>query len=153
MVEKRIYVVVADTVSIPLPTVTATPPNDQFPRVGDYWKVIKQPLGRQIAQAAHVTSKVRFAMEHGPGRKSKEFKAITTIVLAARDSHELAHLYKLLEAEEIPFEEFQDDNSEAYGPNVKIRTAIATHPVEPVDVQGILDYLPLWGSGRHIKIQ
>ncbi len=127
--EKRIYVVVANKVDIS--------PN----------LAIEQPMGRQVAQACHAVSVVRHKIDHG--KKAKEFKAITTIVLAARDSQELNHIANLMEKEEIPFEVFYDDNTEAYGPEVKVFTALASHPVEPIDLRGITDYLPLWGSDRH----
>jgi hypothetical protein len=69
---------------------------------------------------------------------------ITTIVLSARDSYELHHVYRLLE--KVPHARvraFYDENTETYGPGIMM-TAIATKPVVPSATAGILDYLPLW---------
>jgi hypothetical protein len=70
------------------------------------------------------------------------FTPITTIVLGARDSFELNHVYGLLTAAKIPPFRFQDENEEAYGKGL-VYTALATMPVTPEQVVGILDYLPL----------
>jgi hypothetical protein len=152
--EKRIYVVVADTVT------TLHQKIDGDVSSVDV-KVVSQPFGRQSAQACHAVSLMRMkrviestvARRHkgGPGNYDHLLEPITTIILSARDSQELAHIHALLMHEEIPFETFMDTNDEAYGKGMSVQTVIATYPVEPVDVQGILDYLPLWGSSRHIK--
>jgi hypothetical protein len=132
--DKRIYVVVAHTVN------------------GLEGSVVEQPLGRQIAQACHAVSLSRHEfIHHTRGRRSETFPNITTIILTARDTEEVRHLHKLLTAENIPFVAYQDENDEAYGVNHRPTTALATWPIESVDVRGILDYLPLWGSSRHIK--
>ena len=71
-------------------------------------------------------------------------RPITTVVLLARDSYELHHVHRLLE--KVPrarVQAFYDENTEAYGPG-RVMTAIATEPVVPRTMGGILDYLPLW---------
>jgi hypothetical protein len=153
--EPRIYVVVAETIQTPL-------------RVGDIqqtttkrWdtRYIVQPAGRMAAQAAHAVSQVRVAMVEMKVREAIQkghfsrrqtvqlvqdiqFHPITTIVLAARDSFELNHVLNLLYTARISVEEFADTNPEAYGPG-DVTTAVATWPVQPNEVLGILDYLPL----------
>lgn len=162
MEEQRIYVVVADTVQHPL-TMYVYPNEDGYVKLlrQEDTRTILQPAGRCAAQVGHVVSKVRVAMlkqylhheltRPGAYKRIKktelfwetEAEPITTIVLAARDSFELNHVYHLLREAKIPVFEFEDDNLEAYGPG-QVRTAIATVPVDPVAVDGILDYLPLW---------
>jgi hypothetical protein len=62
------------------------------------------------------------------------------------------HVKELLINAQIPYQSFHDENDEAYGEDQKILTAIATEPVDPVDVQGILDYLHLWRP-RDVKFE
>jgi hypothetical protein len=105
---------------------------------------VAQPAGRQIAQACHVVSKLRLDMFfHEPRQKSFEFEPITTIILKARDSKEIAHVGLLL-LKTLHVVTFQDENREAYGP-AQPTTALAVL-AKPNQVKGILDYLPLWGS-------
>jgi len=138
----RIYVVVASTVQNPVKVT-----EEGFIRLTPESKTTVQPLGRQVAQVAHVVSKVRvnmaLDMTFSKNKKNLEqaWEPITTIVLQCRDSLELAHVYDLLQEADIKVEYFMDDNPE-YGPG-RIITAIATHPVLPEDVVGITDYLPL----------
>lgn len=107
---------------------------------------IHQPLGRQAAQACHAVSMVRHEMVR---RRRVQFKPITTIVLSSRDALELFHLARLLEAKKIRYEIFCDTNEEVYGEG-KFHTAIATWPVNPEEVRGVLDHLPLWASEDHL---
>jgi hypothetical protein len=126
--EKRIYVV--------LPAVV---------EIGSRVTVV-QPAGRQVAQACHVVSKLRFYewFKHPVKMlKSLIFQPITTIVLQARDTAELVHIGLLL-MKTLDFVTFQDENLEAYGPTKPI-TALAVLAA-PSQVVGILNYLPLWGS-------
>jgi len=142
----RIYVVVAATVQNPIHTT-----EEGLLRLAPGSKTIVQPLGRQVAQVAHVVSKVRVKMSFdNVYTKTKSGKLqnidqawepITTIVLQCRDSLELGHVYDLLAESDIKTEIFLDTNPE-YGPG-EVPTAIATWPVEPEDVVGITDYLPL----------
>ena len=127
--EKRIYAIVAASIE------------------GQNGKVA-QPLGRQVAQVAHVVSKLRFAEAARPIREEEQityrlFEPITTIVLQARDTAELQHVWDLLRKKKIPPTTFADNNPE-YGLGNYI-TAICTPPVFKAQVEGILDYLPLWG--------
>lgn len=165
--ECRIYVVVADSVQHPLARQVYTrdlgSDEDnlltQFARREDT-RSIYQPAGRCAAQVGHVVGVTRVAMVkdylkrqlNSPGaykriKKTEWFweeacEPFTTIVKAARDSFELNHVYNLLVEAKIPVYEFEDEN-ELYGPG-KVRTSIATVPVIPGAVDGILDYLPLW---------
>lgn len=137
--EQRIYVVVAAKVTGMLGEVS-------------------QPMGRQMAQACHAVSLMRvkralgMALPKVKGRVDITFaiEPITTIILQARDSNELAHVALLLGSEEIPFEEFQDTNEDygwtSHNLAMEVYTALATYPVEPSAVMGVLDYLPLWGK-------
>jgi hypothetical protein len=138
--EKRIYVVVAQTVDTPN-------------------GVIIQPCGRAIAQACHaigkmqVTSRIYHARDvQGIGGRldfeDMPFEEYTTIVLAARDSKELEHVNFLLATKGIPRHMFADNNDAVYGEHARICTALATVPVSPISIYGVLDYLPLWGHSH-----
>lgn len=122
--EKRIYVVVAETVD------TSN-------------GVVVQPCGRIAAQCAHVVSKMRAVVDAG-------WCPITTIVLAARDSAEMEHVLHLINKDDdTETVTFHDTNSDVYGPG-EVLTAICTLPIEPWKLAGITDYLPLWEHGRNL---
>jgi hypothetical protein len=127
---------------------------------------IVQPAGRQAQQVGHVARivehyrimellmrgsyKGRMAGERRFDR-IVEFKGvlselvpyapITGIVKACRDSFELIHVKTLLDKANIRYFEFRDTQEDLYEDVV---TALATVPVTPFAVAGILDYLPLW---------
>jgi hypothetical protein len=159
---QRIYVVVAETVQTPM-GLDLEGGGERLFRPPES-VTVRQPHGRVAAQVAHVVSLVRLGMaQHtmmGSGLTKLPSSTdlyeyltrvwlrlsvpITTVVLSARDSYELHHVYRLLE--QVPrarVQAFYDENAEAYGPG-KIMTAIATEPVVPSATAGILDYLPLW---------
>jgi len=79
------------------------------------------------------------------------YEPITTIILSCRDSFELEHTYNLLRdhAGVLAFK-FQDTNAAVYCVGCsqpckgEVTTAFATVPVDKLQVQGYLDYLPLW---------
>lgn len=134
--EKRIYVVVAGTIQVPVIPDSHKPP----------LRTVVQPMGRQMAQACHVVSKLRHSLtESGWGIDSGNgsFRPITTIILQARDSAEMFHVFALLYRKRLIPVMFSDDNPE-YGPG-NWPTAIAVY-CTPKQTVGILDYLPLWGS-------
>lgn len=130
MEENRIYAVVAEVISTARGKVT-------------------QPSGRQVAQACHAVSKLRHeqhptnfhvtAVSFG----KNQFEPITTIILQARDSAEMSHVYSLLLKKKSAPVIFQDINPE-YGLG-SFPTAIAVF-ANKKQISGILDYLPLWGS-------
>lgn len=171
--EKRIYSVVAQTVQAPLEPVPVRNAGLKYISAGNYLFQLKsteetktsvQPAGRIVAQHGHAVSMVRermlkeeilrFLNQSGKqkGNLSRvmsmchtDFEPITTIVLGARDSFELNHVFNLLDLAKIPTYAFYDSNQQDYGdPEWKVMTAIATEPVTPDEVVGILDYLPLW---------
>ena len=165
--EKRIYSVVAQTVQAPLEYVGVTNPRLLHTFVSplrtEATQTIVQPAGRLIAQHGHAVSRVResmvkkalFAALNVSGKEKRDtavklllnnnFAPITTIVLAARDSAELHHVAGLLGLANIQIQRFFDTNQPDYGsPAYDVLTAIATEPVIPEEVFGILDYLPLW---------
>ena len=75
----------------------------------------------------------------------------TTIILEARDSFELRHVFDLLQNNDVPVYGFMDTEQPDYGSlDAFVMTAIATEPVTREDVEGMLDYLPLWGS-QYVK--
>ena len=129
--EKRIYVVVADTV--------------QVKQSEAFTETIVQAPGRLAAQVGHVVSKMRVTRAIV---LNELFTPITTIVLSARDSKELQHIRFVIDIVGIKAEAFYDENEDVYGWNGdelhKVLTAVATHPVDPVAVTGVLDHLPLW---------
>jgi hypothetical protein len=163
----RIYVVVANTVQIPM-GLSMVGGHEVLHRVPDAVSV-RQVAGRLAAQVGHVKGVVHLRMAERalmPFMKGKvklptndteltenEYlnslwnalaKPVTTIVLAARDSFELYHVYRLLEHRLGRVHCFYDENDEVYGLGRKVMTAIATEPVNPKKVSGMLDYLPLW---------
>jgi hypothetical protein len=69
---------------------------------------------------------------------------MTTIILQARDSAELGHVWGLLHKKKLKPVIFSDTNPE-YGPG-ECPTAIAVFATKKQTI-GILDYLPMW-SGK-----
>ena len=130
MSEARIYAVVAGTVKVPR-------------------GVVVQPAGRQIAQVAHVVSKLRHSWLLNANAHliyENAFCPVTTIVLQARDSAELKHIYDNLQRRKsLSPVYFTDTNDAVYGPGIEVKTAVAVHATQK-QVLRILDYLPLWGS-------
>lgn len=142
MDEQRIYVAVAGTIQVPVNPGSHKPP----------LRTVVQPVGRQIAQACHVVSKLRhkemkisidIESVPGPVLAVAEFQPITTIILQARDSAEMGHVYRLLDRKRLNPVIFSDNNPE-YGPD-SWPTAIAVFATKK-QIEGILDYLPLWGT-------
>src|SRR5579859_7737129 len=123
--ERRIYAIVAASIE------------------GQDGRKVVQPIGRQVAQVAHVVSKLRWHEALTPPSVPVWYP-ITTIILQARDANELQHVYALLRKKKIIPTTFADTNPE-YGSGSYI-TAICTPPVFRTQVEGILDYLPLWGA-------
>lgn len=130
--EQRIYVVVAGTIQVPVT------PNSHKPPL----RTVVQPIGRQIAQACHAVSYLRHTEER-KSLQSVTFNPVTTIILQARDSSELGHVFSLLVRKRLQPILFSDDNPE-YGPG-NWPTALAVYGT-PKQIKGALDYLPLWGS-------
>ena len=139
--EKRIYVIVAETVQ----------PEDAWRNAAGLRTLVSnvtQPAGRIAAQVGHVVSHMRVerALEWGEG-----FDPITTIVLAARNSAELKNAVKWLAQANIDIQMFWDKNEQAYGVGkqqapVHVMTAICTHPIDPAKTKGVIDHLPLWAA-------
>ena len=165
--DKRIYVVVANSVQVPM-GMDMTDGHEILYRVPDAVS-IKQVAGRLVAQVGHIKALTHLIMAErilAPTLQGKfeipkddEYltkmwdaigKPMTTIVLAARDSFELHHVYRLLEQRlGGRVYSFYDENKDVYGvkgdgtPH-KVMTAIATEPILFVKTGGILDYLDLW---------
>ena len=111
---------------------------------------IVQPAGRQAQQVGHVARMVEHHLllldiEKLRGKKisaeTVPYHPITGITKACRDSFELLHVKSLLQKTNIRFFEFHDSQEDLYEDVV---TALATEPVTPFALAGILDYLPLW---------
>lgn len=100
MEKRQLYVVVANSIET------------------DFGK-IKQPKGRQTAQAAHAAA--AFCFEYG-----KLLNAYTTtiIILQARDSAELQHIMRLAKTKKLRHVAFYDENLSAYGDG-QFLTAVA----------------------------
>jgi hypothetical protein len=160
----RCYIIVALTVQTPLRHDFYTNGEYVVPIPGETHTII-QPSGRIAAQVGHVVDITttmmlkKYIYQHTceddelllttPKPKFAEFwfslpKPMTRIILATRDSYELIHVNHLLRKAGIAVHEFEDDNEEAYGPGIKIMTAIGTEPIHKEDTIGLIDYLPLW---------
>lgn len=164
--DKRIYVAVAGTIQVPAASYIHN--NKSVPNYQKGLKTVVQPVGRQIAQACHVVSKLRILQfiqnlketlravfeavkdldvkhalaEIGFAIESLKFNPETTIILQVRDSAEMQHVHFLLFKKKLNPIFFSDDNPE-YGPG-SWPTAVAVFATKK-QVEGILDYLPLWG--------
>lgn len=121
--EKRIYVVIPGVVDT---------------RTG----YVRQPKGRQIAQACHVVSKLR--LEIADPEEDTDFKPITTIILQARNSRAMCNAFLALRQIRLSTVFFSDENEEAYG-DFKPITAMAVL-ARPSQVKEALSAFPLWGS-------
>jgi hypothetical protein len=136
--EKRIYCVVAASIQVPQDGLGNTQPKMARSKKT---RTVLQPHGRQIAQACHVVSKLRWAhhLTFHPGK----FSLMTTIILQARDSAELGHVFSLLNKKKLMPTIFSDENPE-YGQG-SWPTAVAVLASKK-QIADILDYLPLWGT-------
>ena len=136
--EKRIYVIVAETVQNPLnyeftrdmPVRMITLPNTDT-------KTIVQPKGRIAAQVAHVVSSMRMGAIERIGQEVH-----TTIILGVPDSYNLEFRAFLLAKNAVECYRFFDTNEE-YGVG-RVLTAICTEPIERSKLGFALDYLNLW---------
>jgi len=146
----RVYVVVPGTVQTPIKIVMNSGSDRQIAGRFENTRDIVQPEGRQAMQIGHVRGMVEHhliltAISHLRGKKinatTVPYNAITGIAKACRDSFELIHVRNLLDAANIRYFEFRDTQEGLYEDVV---TALATEPVTPFAVAGILDYLPLW---------
>lgn len=163
--EQRIYVAVAALVEVPVNAYLHD--NVWIPKYDGKIKLVIQPIGRQVAQVAHAVSKLRF--ERGEERYACrstakycdnqgkggfmghtcdkiEFQPITTIVLQARDSAELGHVYLLAQRRKLNPVLFSDENQQVYGP-FNPPTAVAMFASRN-QIKNIMDYLPLWGADQ-----
>jgi len=158
----RVYVVVPGTVQTPIKIIRNPGANHLTAGRFENTRDIVQPIGRQAMQVGHVRGMVEHHLilsdiaklhgqptlrgRHSYGKKinatTVPYHAITGIVKACRDSFELIHINNLLNAAGIRFFEFYDTQEGLYEDVV---TALATVPVTPFAIAGILDYLPLWG--------
>ena len=147
----RIYTVVPATVQTPIKIIMNRGSERKTAGRFENTRDIVQPAGRQFQQGIHVNRMVEnhllltdISKLHGKkiSAATVPYNVITGITLACRDSFELIHIGNLLEAANIRFFEFHDTQEDLYE---DVATALATVPVTPFDVAGILDYLPLWG--------
>jgi peptidyl-tRNA hydrolase len=130
--EKRIYVVVAETVQ-----------PDEFTSVD-------QVPGRLAAQCAHVVSLVRvsMALNQENFREFGVYQPFTTIVLSVKDSKELIHIRAMMDRLKYMHTVFFDSNEDVYGwdrdqPH-RVLTALATFPITQSEISDVLGHLPLW---------
>lgn len=110
---------------------------------------VVQPAGRMSAQFGHATSKMKMHRMVGVASKKLRLKMadekITTLHKTCRDTLEMDHVRRLLEKAKIAYYTFEDENPDAYGAG-EVTTAFATVPVTKAQIEGILDYLPLFAS-------
>jgi hypothetical protein len=124
--EKRIYLVVAETVQTAKGTVT-------------------QSCSQIAAQCAHVVSMMRHKLLQQAGPTA--FVPFTTIILSTKDDQGLLSAWASCP---VRYVRFFDTNSDAYGPGESVMTALCTFPVEPSEMRGEFDHLPLWCHGQSI---
>ena len=136
--EKRIYVIVAETVQTNLRGVLSVDKPRRCVLVSTPdTKTVVQPKGRIAAQVAHVVSKMRLRNAEKLG-----YEPYTTIILSAPDSYNLQFRTFLLALKKIDAYRFYDTNDE-YGTN-PVLTAICTKPIRRAEAGYALDYLQLW---------
>lgn len=133
--EKRIYVVIANTVQVLLENAVYVDGSKSPTRT------VVQPIGRQVAQACHAVSKLRILMHNGTVQEG--FEPITTIVLSCRDTNELLHIFDLCAKKKLTPVIFEDQNPE-YGPH-SCYTALAVLASKEQTIYTV-NYLPLWGA-------
>ena len=139
MNEKRIYVIVPRTVK---------PGQD----------VIVQPNGRMAAQACHVVSQLRHesfvTLLHNLWKapiklireflsKPLRFEPRTTIILEARDTNELFHVWNLVHKAGYEKSMFYDTNPQAYGTEGIVPTSMAYFATKD-EAYPLSGYLPLF---------
>jgi hypothetical protein len=137
--ERRIYVIVAETVQTPTVTPAANDGPERLllcPTAAT--KNIVQPRGRIAAQVAHVVSKMRLAAQDSVG-----FMPYTTIILSVPDSYQLQFRAFLLETTARTRAYRFYDTNEEYGQD-EVLTAICTEPVFRKQLGFAFDYLNLW---------
>jgi hypothetical protein len=89
--------------------------------------------GRLIAQGVHIGRMLGYWL----AAHEIDYKEITTIVLAVRNSKELAKVSKEIQAVvnslpfTVPYEEFYDTNLEFYGTENRVHTISAVGPITP----------------------
>lgn len=138
MSEKRIYVIIAETVQTALvKELSQDLPARDIVLPSMDTKTIVQPKGRIAAQCAHVVSQMRFNSDASVGRG-----IYTTIILSVPDSFQLQFRQFLLEQNGVTVYAFFDANEE-YG-QIGIKTAICTPLIEREEAGYALDYLNLW---------
>lgn len=112
----------------------------------------KMEAGRKAAQVGHAVSKLKltYLMQHMTEMPIEQIAAqmccfpITSIVLQARDSEELEHIFRLALMKELPAVSFTDDNDAIYGKFNNPMTAVSIGPIFKHETKDIIDYLPLW---------
>jgi len=159
----RIYTVVPGTVQTPIKILMEGKTGRRTAGRFENTRDIVQPAGRQFQQGIHVNRmvenelimqdlvKVLYGTVKRSNKRGSQFShkireavpyhVITGITKKCRDSFELIHVANLLDAAGIRYFEFRDTQEDLYEDVV---TALATVPVTPFAVAGILDYLPLW---------
>lgn len=124
-------------------------------------KCFKMEAGRMAAQVAHVVSKLKlsYIAWNSLGNEKDTYKqvealieqSITTIVLKARDSEELNHIFELASNKGLLVVEFRDENEVVYGvPGYSVLTAVAIGPTSNVQLKDVTDYLPLWKEAGEV---
>lgn len=126
MTEKRIYVLVPHQVRLLDGT------------------CMKLPCGMLAAQAVHSARKMQ-------DKYKLKYEDTTTIVLGARNQAEMRHVMDIMDARNIKYAMFEDDNLTLYGSPEKVLTAVTTQPLDIPRTVGVLDYLPLYACGCEVK--
>jgi len=127
--QKRIYVILPNAVEVPMGLKGGKP------------RHIIMNLGRQGAQAFHVTSLMR-------SLNGINGEPITTILLTVRNTAEFRKVVReLREDAEVDVTIFSDLDPRFYGTRKRIATAACTVPVLRSDVEDILGHLPMFAEG------
>lgn len=165
MSEKRIYVIIAETVQHPLVpgTIVTGSQHRTILKPISETRTIVQPKGRLGIQIGHVVSKMRMErlvyeltayriprgitakelnLAHGNQGRRLASEAITSIALAVPDSFQLEFRERLIRKTGVGVYTFYDKNPE-YGRG-SVKTAICTEPIERHKLRDALDYIELW---------
>jgi len=151
--EKRIYILVPETVQILVPEQydfsdhAAWLRDQTYNYFPEYLETIQMESGRLMAQAFHVGRKIERSYSY------KKYEEITAIVLAVRNTKELEKVGNEISGSirrtstlncNFQYEEFWDHNPEFYGTEERIHTITAFGPTTQEQMESFIGHLNLY---------